>query len=56
MRVLIDEEQEEYIIVSPYETDVHKNKISSKSLIGSSLLDKKVEDKIAIDNEIKYTQ
>ncbi len=51
VKVLIDEEEEEYTIVSSYETDVNKNKISSKSLIGSSLLNKKVGDVITVENE-----
>ncbi len=51
VKVLIEDEEEEYMIVSSYETDVHQNKISSKSLIGASLLNKKVGDKITINNE-----
>ena len=51
VKVLIEDEEEEYMIVSSYETDVHQNKISSKSLIGASLLNKKIGDKVTIDNE-----
>lgn len=51
VKVQIDGEEEEYMIVSSYETDVHQNKISNKSVIGASLLNKKVGDKITINNE-----
>lgn len=50
VKVLIDKEEEEYIIVSPCEADVHKNKISSHSIIGSSLLNKHKGDKVNINN------
>lgn len=48
--VMIDGDVEEYILVSSYEADVHKNKISEHSLIGSSLLNKRVGDNITINN------
>lgn len=51
VKVLIEDEEEEYMIVSSCEADVHQNKISNKSLIGASLLNKKVGDNIVINNE-----
>ena len=51
VKVIIDGEEEEYMIVTSYETDAHLNKISNKSLIGSALLNKRVGDKVKIDNE-----
>ncbi|MDE5630666.1 MAG: transcription elongation factor GreA [Bacilli bacterium] len=51
VKVIIDGDEEEYMIVSSYETDVYQNKISNESLIGASLMNKRVKDKIIIDNE-----
>lgn len=54
--VMVDGELEEYTIVSSYEADVHKNKISAHSIIGSSLLNKKLGDIIEINNnDVVYT-
>lgn len=50
VKVLIDDEEEEYIVVSPCEADVHKNKISDHSIIGASLLNKHLGDKVSVNN------
>ncbi len=50
VQVLIEGEPEEYTIVSSYEADVHKNKISEESVIGSSLLNKCIGDSITVAN------
>jgi transcription elongation factor GreA len=55
VRVEVDGEEDEFVIVSPVEADPMQGKISDESPVGTALLGSKVGDVVTVSSTIKST-
>lgn len=55
VRVEVDREEDEFVIVSPIEADPMQGKISNESPVGTALLGAKVGDVVTVSSTIKST-